>query len=303
MSRYPRKIGRTAAERLLRGEPADPRHPDDLLAALLATAAAPAHSGELAGEEAAVAAFRQARAAGAFRSLDTVARAGTARERPWDPARARGWMRHPMRVVLVALTATTAGGVALAASSSGWSHDGADRTSAAPSAAASGTFSAPSAGRAPDRTPAAVPHPATVGLCRAYRAGAGDAPGKATEDPAFTSLIRAAGGREKVAGYCDAVLAAESKRPKSPKKSHPAGQPTPSSKSHESGHSGEPGSSDTGSNEPGSDRAAPSRSPGNEARPFASPAPTSTPSTDLSRGTASPQPLEPSPSEAAVARP
>jgi len=214
MSKYPRRIHRAAAERLLRGQPADPRRPDDLLAAMLATAAAPARADELAGEEAAVAAFRQARAADAVRTIDLIDDSPAAPERSWEPVWARRWTRHPVRIALVALTATAVGGVALAAGSVGWSQGPADPQPASASAAVPRAAGGPSAGRGQGGSPAALPHPSPVGLCHAYTAGAGDAPGKALDNPAFASLIKAAGGKEKVAGYCAAVLAAESKRSK-----------------------------------------------------------------------------------------
>ena len=69
------------------------------------------------------------------------------------------------------------------------------------------------------------PSPSLVGLCRAYRAGAGDNPGKALENPAFTALITTAGGKDKVATYCDTLLAAQKTAHPTPK-DHPSGAPT-----------------------------------------------------------------------------
>jgi hypothetical protein len=56
-TRRAHRIGRASAEDLLDGAPASSVGPDDRLARLLTAAAAPARAGELAGEEAAVAAF------------------------------------------------------------------------------------------------------------------------------------------------------------------------------------------------------------------------------------------------------
>ncbi|MCM0678702.1 hypothetical protein NCC78_29110, partial [Micromonospora phytophila] len=53
-------------------------------------------------------------------------------------------------------------------------------------------------------------------LCQAYRADAGDNPGRTLDNPVFGDLVDAAGGRDKVAGYCDRVLAEEPGRPTSP---------------------------------------------------------------------------------------
>jgi hypothetical protein len=225
MSKYPRKIDRATAELLLRGEPADPRHPYDLLAVLLATAAAPAHAGELAGEEAAVAAFRQSRAAVAGLASRPGDEASIVAERSWRTAAPlRGWTRHPMRLAIVALAATTAGGVALANGSIPWSQQPADRRPATGSTTPS-ELAGPGSGQGQGQGGAgtATPHPSLAGLCRAYETGAGDAPGKALDNPAFTSLIKAAGGKDKVAAYCADVLAAEAKRAK---KSTPSGQAT-----------------------------------------------------------------------------
>lgn len=251
MSRYPRKIDRVAAERLLRGEPADPRHPDDLLAVLLATAAAPAQVGELAGEEAAVAAFRRARAAAvgcAARPGDVVS---TAAEQPWEPSPLRRLVRHPARLALVALTATTAGGVALAAASVPWSEQPSEqRPASTPSPSPSPSqLPGPSSGQGQGGAGgagAATPRSSLVGLCRAYKAGAGTAPGKALDNPAFAALIAAAGGRDKVPAYCADVLAAEAKRAKKPKPSGQAttpgqpGQPDETGRAGQSGPTGKP---------------------------------------------------------------
>lgn len=263
MSRYSRKIDRAAAERLLCGEPADPRQPDDLLAVLLATVAAPAHVGELAGEEAAVAAFRQARAADAACAVRSIDEAPATPRRPLESAPVRSWVRHPLRLALVALTVTTAGGTALAAGSITWSQGPAEQRPATASATPPRPAGGPGSGHAGRGSPASTPHPSIIGLCRAYTAGAGSAPGKALENPAFASLIEAAGGKSRVAGYCATVLATEAaKRQKKAKehgKTSPPGQsdrqdPTrqddPSDpagqqgQQTESGLSGPPGGSD-----------------------------------------------------------
>jgi hypothetical protein len=237
MSRYPRRIDRVAAERLLRGEPADPRHPDDLLAVLLATAAAPAHAGELAGEEAAVAAFRRARPAVAGCVEWPGGEVSIVAAGPWEPAPVRRWIRHPVRLALVALTATTAGGVALANGSVPWSQQPADQRPSIGSPTSSQP-AGPGSGQSQGGAGTVTPDPSFVGLCRAYKARTGDAPGKALDNPAFTSLIKAAGGKDKVAAYCADVLAAEAKRAK--KSSTQSGQPTTPDHPGEAGQSGQP---------------------------------------------------------------
>ena len=65
------------------------------------------------------------------------------------------------------------------------------------------------------------PSPSMVGLCTAYQAAVADNPGKALNNPAFTALITAAGGKGNVAAYCATVLAGSSGSP-----SHPTGSPS-----------------------------------------------------------------------------
>jgi hypothetical protein len=60
-----------------------------------------------------------------------------------------------------------------------------------------------------------------VGLCTAYQAAVADNPGTALDNPAFTALIAAAGGKDNVAAYCATVLARSSGTP-----SHPTAAPS-----------------------------------------------------------------------------
>jgi hypothetical protein len=73
-----------------------------------------------------------------------------------------------------------------------------------------------------------VPDPSHVGLCRAYQAQVATNPGQALNNPAFRALIEAAGGRDKVDGYCQDLLADKPGKPtKEPgKPDHPTGQPS-----------------------------------------------------------------------------
>ena len=190
----PHRIDRFTAERLLRGEVAGPHE----LAELLAAAAAPAQPDELAGEEAAVTAFREAHLIPASRP------------------RRRSMITKllTLKVAAAALTATAAGGVALAA---GTGHLPDSMSGSAKSTAR------PDTGKtaAGAKHAKASPSPSLVGLCRAFRAGAGDNPGKALQSPAFTALITAAGGKDNVAAFCADLL---KNRPG--KGSHPTGAPT-----------------------------------------------------------------------------
>ena len=61
-----------------------------------------------------------------------------------------------------------------------------------------------------------------VGLCAAYHAAVADNPGKALNNPAFTVLITAAGGKGNVAAYCATVLASSSGTPSHPTAAPPA---------------------------------------------------------------------------------
>ena len=104
---------------------------------------------------------------------------------------------------VVAVAAT--GGVALAASNGALPNPLRSNTPSAGESAHPTARPSRSAGGEHD---AATPSPSLIGLCKAYTAGAGVNPGKALENPAFGALITAAGGRDKVDGYCVTALAA-----------------------------------------------------------------------------------------------
>jgi hypothetical protein len=124
------------------------------------------------------------------------------------------------KVAAVALATTAAaGGVAYAAQTGSLSSAlGADNAKSRPAAAASAE-----AGR--EHGAKGSPSPSMVGLCHAFTAGAGDNPGKALENPAFTALITAAGGKDNVSAYCATVLVKPS-HPAGKADSHPTGKPT-----------------------------------------------------------------------------
>lgn len=69
----------------------------------------------------------------------------------------------------------------------------------------------------------ASPSPSLVGLCRAFTAGATDNKGHAIDNPAFGALVSAAGGVDKVAGFCETLLATQGADTPS---GHPTGRPT-----------------------------------------------------------------------------
>lgn len=182
-----RRIDRRTAEQLLRGEAAVGGH--DRLNDLLAAAAAPARDRELAGEQAAVLAFRDARLAPAPQ-----------RRRPWMLKIA---LANLLSVKIAAVTAAAAGGIALAAAAG--SLPGQQREEPKPatdtSVVATSTKDAPAPANQ-DKKPDNSPSPSPKGLCQAWTAGAGSEHGKAHENPAFSALITAAGGADKVPAFC-----------------------------------------------------------------------------------------------------
>lgn len=174
-SRHP---GRRAAEQLLDGTV------DPALARLLDAAAAPARPAELAGEDAAVAAFRAA----AFR--------------PDTPGR-----RRPVTLVKVAAAAVAVlatGGVGVAAATG---HIGGPSVRPATHHAVVGTTTAVvhrTTGTAPvstrDSHGTATSPPSLADLCRTF------AEHPAPADPAFAPLVTAAGGQPRVSAYCGTLL-------------------------------------------------------------------------------------------------
>ncbi len=207
-----RRLNRSAAERLLRGGSAsgsaDPQADRDALAGLLAAAVAPAHGRELAGEAEAVTAFR-----------DALLGPAPQPRRPLMSAT----KLFAAKAVLAAV-GLSGGGVALAAATGHLPSDlGGAPAAAGPAAAATAMPSAPSASGKPADHPAASPSPSLRGLCQAYTARVGSSPGKALGNPAFSALIAAAGGKDKVAAFCASLPAA---RPGHGPASHPGGKPS-----------------------------------------------------------------------------
>jgi hypothetical protein len=109
----------------------------------------------------------------------------------------------------MAVAATTMGGVALAAGTATGSGKSADRrpTTASTTASIATSRTDGIAPPSPAAGGSAAPRPSTAGLCRAYTAGAGTSNGKTLDNSAFASLIKAAGGRDKVPAFCASVLA------------------------------------------------------------------------------------------------
>ncbi|MFG2107419.1 hypothetical protein [Micromonospora chersina] len=226
--RSDRPADRAESERLLdaarAGAPAEPG--GDRLAHLLAAAAAPADPGELAGEERALAAFRAARAAPV----------------PAPAVAPRPRHRFRLGAALAGLAATATAGVAFAAvsldrgteptpppapSTSGSTGPGTPTDSGSGSAGPTGgvpsTAPTPGASGGPGRQPNAGK---LAGLCRGYLAKSDRQRARALETPAFADLATAAGGADRVEGYCLALVPEKSPEP-APKPSADGGK-TPS---------------------------------------------------------------------------
>jgi hypothetical protein len=194
---HSRRIGRRTAERLLRGASGHEQVTGhDRLTDLLAAAAAPARDRELAGEQAAVAAFRDARLAPALQ-----------RRRPWMLKTA---LANLLSVKIAAVATAAAGGIALAAAAGTLpgQHREEPVSPAGTSVVATTTTTTAAKQDKQDKKPenSASPSPSLKGLCQAYTAGAGSEHGKAHENPAFSALIAAAGGADRVPAFCADLL-------------------------------------------------------------------------------------------------
>ncbi|GAA5136320.1 hypothetical protein [Pseudonocardia adelaidensis] len=174
------------------------------LTLLLAAAAGPGTASELAGEAAAVAAFVDAPRTNPLPSAPV--------RRPSMLSTALSKILAAKALAAVVLLAGAGGGVALAANASHAPSSPTDETSATsgttadPEPAADDADPAPgshgSAAGGPGSTSGPSPEPSIAGLCTAWAAGATDNPGKAAANPAFRSLVEAAGSEEDVAGFC-----------------------------------------------------------------------------------------------------
>jgi hypothetical protein len=193
-----RRLDAETAEQLLTGQSVSAPGFGQL-ADRLSAASAGAFPGELAGADAALAAFRTATD---VELAPTVRRSSLLKS-------ALVAKLATLKVAAVAFAAVSAGGVALAASTGVLPNPLAPQTPA---------HSTP--------TPAhtngsdATPSPSLVGLCQAYLSGVGNADGHALENPAFAALLNAAGGEENVTTYCASIGVTE------PGPGHETGGPT-----------------------------------------------------------------------------
>ncbi|MFG2108950.1 hypothetical protein [Micromonospora chersina] len=203
------RMDQETVERLLVGPAADAQDGPEALVRFLAAVRAAPRPHELSGEGAALQAFRMAQAG------DPV---------PLRVARPERRLRAGLvaaKLALAALLATATGGVALAAVTGhlpgplGGGGGGAG-TTASPSAGSDGRPT-PTGDPSHPSTPATGPtdrpgsRPGLAGLCTAYQAKKNEDRGQALETPSFADLVSAAGGREKVPGYCDRLLPGKDK--------------------------------------------------------------------------------------------
>lgn len=188
----PDRLTAATAEQLLDGGPGPAG-----LSQLLAAAAGPGTASELAGETAAVAAFVDAPRANPLPSAQV--------RRPSMLSTALSKILAAKALATVVLLAGAGGGVALAANASQSSSSSTDETSVTSTETAEpGSTGDDAVDPDADATTAAgaTPEPSIAGLCKAWAAGATDNPGKAAENPAFRSLVEAAGSEEDVPGFC-----------------------------------------------------------------------------------------------------
>lgn len=79
-------------------------------------------------------------------------------------------------------------------------------------------------------TPKGTPSPSLKGLCSAFQAGTATNPGKALDNPAFTALATAAGGKANMVEFCVDLIGAPTPKPGNGPTSEPT-YPVPPTKS------------------------------------------------------------------------
>ncbi len=241
MNQPENRLSRRDAERLLDA----PATHDSALGQALAAAAAPPHPHELHREDAAVAAFHTTRstppparrtafvsptrlgsraavhavvATGAVLVMGSgafaLARAVDLPDLPTLPGHATDRATEAVSGTGSATSSATAPGSTSSGTpdgTAGGSPSGkpTGKPTSVPSTSASGS-------------PSATPSPNLPGLCTAFQA-TDRSDGRSLTSPAFAALVTAAGGADRVATYCVALIGA-------PETGTPSGQPTPTSK-------------------------------------------------------------------------
>ncbi|HET8643064.1 MAG TPA: hypothetical protein VFM37_14105, partial [Pseudonocardiaceae bacterium] len=194
----PHRINRVDAECLLDGGPGT--GVPALLVAQLRAAAGPAQAHELAGERAALAAFRAA-------ALDPNPRHPNPRRRPSALGITAAKLLTVKAAAMAAVVTAGAGSIALAAGA-GVLPIELPIFPAAP--AATHPPASPAEQSSPEGNggdPAGIPSPSITALCEAYAAEVSNDPGQALEGFAFRALVTVAGGADKVDGFCETQAA------------------------------------------------------------------------------------------------
>jgi hypothetical protein len=217
----PLALDEETVERLLAGDLPPSQAPPGYaqVAALLAATAAPPTPEELAGQAEVLAELRavtRTRRAGAH-----TRRAARPPRRRWAglaaaalvgalvtggaAAAATGNLPGPVRNVARSLLGN--GGGAEPVTSTSPAPAPGSRASTGAGGAAQTTRSTGTTGRGPASTEAAAaPSPNLEGLCQAYLSSKGTERGKKLDSAAFQALVRAAGSKEQVPGYCQTLL-------------------------------------------------------------------------------------------------
>ncbi|MCM3920709.1 hypothetical protein ND748_03335 [Frankia sp. AiPs1] len=190
----PRPDGRVDAERLLRVDPVNAGIGTDPLADLLAAASAPARDGELDGEEAAVAAFREAR-------LVHV-------PQPRRKSMLKLMLANALttKIAAAAVGATVLSGAAVAASTGVLPLTGGGGRTVSATSTPSATVTTPVVAVA---SPGAAVSASLLALCHTYTAAAASGVSTALDSPGMTALVTAAGGRDKAGPFCVRALQAQ----------------------------------------------------------------------------------------------
>jgi hypothetical protein len=202
------------ADRLLAGRlaPADAPPGYAAVTRLVAAAAAPATTEELAGEPAAVARFAATARSGFPTRASRTRRAGVPR-RPRSVKAAVAVLAAVLSIGGVAAAAGVFPAPARPAADHGHGPDSPGSGTATPSTSDAATTTATAGNRERGSGTATGPDatgPAKDGLCRAWQAGQGIEHGKREDSPAFRALAAAAGGADKIAAYCKATTSADS---------------------------------------------------------------------------------------------
>jgi hypothetical protein len=217
MSTYegPRRMGRSDAERLVRGGPDAWRSSRDPIVGLLAAVSAPGSARELAGKEEALAAFRAT-------PRDRVPQ----QPRRWPMIRATIAKFLTVKVAAICVASLSVGGVAVAATTGNLpgplNLPGPFNDHGSPAAPPT-DWPWPSTPSSPGMQ---TPPPGMLALCQAYLGWDDVHRGTALhEDHGFHELVAQVGAedREKADRYCDQVMHGPSAPPTAP----PSGQPMP----------------------------------------------------------------------------